>query len=151
MPDSDFFKKELANAILQASFDGRLKSNEGFLSAVGDLATLTAAAGKDLYLVAAKMIFFPNTIVFQGTTQQAVVKADTVIKEKVKASIIRHTSAASGNMTNTYEFKNLFHKVTPTQVLKIEVITLDTTIDAEGFIEAIEVPTGENPLTYRGA
>ena len=42
-PDED---DDWSKYILQASFDGRLKSDEGFLSATGDLATLTAASGR---------------------------------------------------------------------------------------------------------
>jgi len=35
-----------------------LRTDEGFLSATGDLATLTAAASKDLYLASGKVCFF---------------------------------------------------------------------------------------------
>ena len=47
-----------------------------------------------------------------------------------------------------YEFKNIGHKVAATQIIKLEVISLDAEVDVEGFIQAIEVPTGENPTTY---
>ncbi len=50
----------MTNVLLRASFNNRLKSDERSLSAVGDLATLTAGTGKDLYLTAAKVVFYSN-------------------------------------------------------------------------------------------
>ncbi|MDH3488878.1 MAG: hypothetical protein OEL56_00360 [Nitrosopumilus sp.] len=55
-------------------------------------------------------------------------------------------------MNLVYEFKNIAHKVGPGQILKIiQVITLDAQIDVSGSIQAVEVPTTENPVTYTGA
>lgn len=127
-------------------FQGKLRSDEGFLSAVGDLATLTANTGKDMYLARASVTFFPNTATFQGTTpDEAVLKINGVIVESAKVSLVRHTSAGSTNITETYEFKNIGRKVLAGQIIKIEVITLSATIDVEGFIECFEETTGATP------
>ena len=139
----------MSKFILQAEFDGRLKSDEGFLSAAGDLATLTAASGKDLYLTAAKVVLFANSASGASVADEVVLKVNGSVVETAKSSW-NETSHA----TYIYEFKNIGHKVVysvGTEILKLEVITLDTQIDAEGFIQAIEVPTGENPVSYTGA
>lgn len=133
------------NFIVQASFDGRLKSNEGFLSATGDLCSLTASSGKDLYLTNAQIVFDTNA------GAGSIVVADEVVL-KVNGTIIETAKISySGASSLVYTFRNLFHKVSATQILKIEVITIDSESDVEGFIQAVEVPTGENPITYRGA
>lgn len=142
---------DLSKIILQAEFDGRLKSDEGFLSAAGDLATLTAASGKDLYLTNAKISIFINTdAVTEAVANEVVLKVNGTIVE-TSSSSIGQTGSGGGTSYVIYNFENLFHKVAATQVLKLEVITLDAQTDVEGFIQAIEVPTGENPATYTGS
>ena len=136
------------NIIVQASFDGRLKHDEGFLSATGDLCTLTAASGKDLYLSAAKVTFFVNTINGVWLADEVVLKVNGTIVETAKASIVLVATSDSGSSTFDYEFKNLWHKVDATQILKLEVITIDADTDVEGFIQAVEVPDTENPVTH---
>ena len=136
--------------ILQASFDGRLKSDEGFLSATGDLCTLTAASGKDLYLTTAKVVLFTNSSSsVAALADEVVLKVNGVVVETTKHSWISGTQ--TGTATLDYEFRNIGHKVDATQILKLEVITLDVDTDVEGFIQAIEVPDGENPTTYTGS
>ena len=137
--------EDLSKYILQASFDDRLKSDEGFLSAAGDLAALTAASGKDLYLTAAKVVFFANTN-SSGTADEVVIKINGTVVETVKNSWLG--GSGSGEYTLDYEFKNMGHKVEATQVMKLELISIGAATDVEGFIQAIEVPTGENPTTY---
>lgn len=145
--DEDF---ELSKFILQAEFDGRLKSSEGFLSATGDLVILTAAAGKDLYLVSAIAVFFNESANSTSFGDRVESKANGVIKETGMYSFGQASSGFGGVTSMVYEFKNLFHKVAPTKILKLEVINIAVNTGIEGFIEAIEVPTGENPVTYTG-
>jgi hypothetical protein len=142
---------DTTNIIVQASFDGRLKHDEGFLSATGDLCTLTAAASKDLYLSAAKVVFFVNVTNGSEIAQEVVLKVNGTIVETSKATITQGATNDSGSSNMVYEFKNLWHKVDATQILKLEVITLDADVDVEGFIQAVEVPDTENPVTYTGA
>lgn len=139
---------ELSKFVLQASFDGRLKSDEGSLSAIGDLATLTALSGKDLYVTAAKVVFHINT--FTGPPQAL----GDIVELKINGVVVE-TTPFTIDFTNTlgtfaYEFKNMGHKVTATQTMKLEVTALDAETDVEGFIQAIEVPTDANPVIYTG-
>ena len=136
---------DMSKYTLQASFDGRLKSGEGFLSAAGDLTTLTSASGKDLYLTAAKVTFFSNNNNNTTAVTEIVLKLNGVIIETTKFGLGPVEKLAP------YDFKNLGGKVAATQIIKLEVITIDSRADVEGFVQAIEVPTGENPTTYKGA
>ena len=75
-------------------------------------------------------------------------KVNGTIVETAKASIVLVATSDSGSSTFDYEFKNLWHKVDATQILKLEVITIDADTDVEGFIQAVEVPDTENPVTH---
>ena len=126
-------------------FDGKIRSDEGFLSATGDLATLTATSGKDMYLARAKVIFFINSeSASVAAGDEVVLKLNGVIKETSR-STTAGTGGGGGNGTVIYEFKNIGQKVLATQIIKLEVITLDTQSDVEGFIECFEETTGESP------
>lgn len=153
MPDSEFFSRELTNVALQASFDGRLKQNEGFKNATGDLTTLTAGAGKDLYIVSAKVqwgVETTNTSLSDALDNLCELKLNGTVFE---SSRFGHRIQLRETMPAVFDshFKNMGHKVAATQVIKLEVIAINVDILIEGFIECIEVPTGLNPLTYRGA
>lgn len=145
--DEDF---ELSKIILQASFDGRLKSNEGFRTTTGDLVSLTAATGKDLYLTRAVADFFNDESNSSDFGSKCELKANAVIKETDAYSAGQASSGFGGSTSIAYEFKNLFHKVTAAQILKLQVTVIASKTAIEGFIQAIEVPAGENPVTYTG-
>lgn len=122
-------------------FDGKLKSDEGLATSPGDIATLTAAGGKDMYLASAKCVFYTNPAAGFSTADEAVLKVNGVIKETVKYSQL----TAVGNGTFEYEFKNIGHKVATTEIIKIEAIAVDTDTEIEGFIECFEEETGASP------
>jgi len=124
-------------------FDGKLVENEGFKSAAGDLATLTASSGKDMYLASAKMTIFFNATNKSAVADEIVLKINGVIKETVKTSLA--FTSPVGQSTFSYEFKNIGQKVAATQIIKLEVITLDADTDVEGYIQCIEETTGESP------
>jgi len=127
-------------------FDGKLRSDEGFLSAAGDLATLTATAGKDMYIARAQVTFFQNTgTANPAAADEVVLKLNGVIIETTKQTIGQRTNVGFVNATNVYEFKNIGQKVAATQIIKLEVITLDADTDVEGFIECFEETTGDSP------
>jgi hypothetical protein len=44
-----------------------------------------------------------------------------------------------------YEFKNIGHKVAAGQIIKLEIISLGTDVNVEGFIECFGKDTGVNP------
>ena len=60
MPDSNAFKTALSGDlafIAKKEFEGKVRTDEGTLTAAGDLCTLTANTGKDMYLARAKLSF----------------------------------------------------------------------------------------------
>lgn len=125
------------------SFEGKLVSAEGFLSAAGDLATLTASTGKDMYIARAKITVFNNDQAGNSLVDEVVLKINGTIVETAKGSV---SYAANLFVPQwTYEFKNMGHTVAATEIIKIEVIALDATSDVEGFIECFEEDTGADP------
>jgi len=119
-------------------FGSKLVKNEGVLSATGDLATLTASSGKDMYIARAKVTWFSNTASPSIIASECVLKINGTIVETSKVSL-------SANNSLIYEFKNIGHKVAATQIIKLEVISIDSEVDIEGFIECFEEATGETP------
>jgi len=126
-------------------FDGKLRSAEGTLSAAGDLATLTANGGKDMYIASAKVTFFANADGAESTADEVVLKLNGTIIETAKWSLDDSGAVSGGVLAFTYEFKNIGQKVAATQIIKLEVITLDAEVDVEGFIEVFEEDTGASP------
>jgi len=124
-------------------FQAKLRFDEGFTSAVGDLATLTANTGKDMYIARAKIITFSNNTNAVSLNDEVVLKINDVIVETSKAS--PNFAANIFGPTYIYEFRNIGHKVLAGEIIKLEVITLDTDTDVEGFIECYEEDTGTSP------
>ncbi len=124
-------------------FQAKLRFDEGFTSAVGDLATLTANTGKDMYIARAKIITFSNNTNAVSLNDEVVLKINGVIVETSKAS--PNFAANIFGPTYIYEFRNIGHKVLAGEIIKLEVITLDTDTDVEGFIECYEEDTGTSP------
>jgi len=131
--------------LMKKEFAGDLVSNEGFISATGDLCTLTAAAGKDLYIARAKLVWSINSTDLQeAPAQQAELKINGVIVETCTVTI-QMTGSGGGLSTASYEFKNMGLKVAPTEIIKIEIIAIHAAVDVEGFISAVQVDTGVDP------
>ena len=126
-------------------FDAKLRKTEGFLSAAGDLATLTASSGKDMYIARANCTFFANSTNTSALADEVVLKINGTIVETAKSSMLADTANRDGVMVHNYEFKNIGHKVAATQIIKLEVITIDSQVDVEGFIECFEEATGDSP------
>jgi len=134
--------------LMRKEFESAIVSDEGFLSATGDLASLTASVGKDMYLASAKVTYFINTFIAGSQGNQIVLKLNDVIIETSKFSALGGSgSGVGGTSTLVYEFKNIGQKVIAGEVIKLEVITLASTCDVEGFIECVEVDTGEDPTS----
>jgi len=125
-------------------FGGKLVKNEGNVTAAGDIATLTASGGKDMYLARAKVVFYlEDASAGTADADEVVMKVNGVIVETVKSSM--NGSSDTGIVSWDYEFKNIGHKVAATQIIKLEAITLDTDVAIEGFIECFEETTGATP------
>ena len=61
--------------LAKKEFDGKLRTAEGNVTAAGDIATLTANSGKDMYLATAKVIFISED------TSSAAAIGDEVVLE----------------------------------------------------------------------
>ncbi len=125
-------------------FENKLKSDEGTqVGTTGDLATLTAAGGKRMYLASAKCVFIMNTTNAAGQDLAVELKVNGVTKEIGRATLSFNSGTESGLSSFEYEFKNIGHSVTAAQIIKLEVTTADTQITINGMIECFE----EDPLT----
>ena len=122
------------------SFQGKIVSNEGFLTATGDLATLTASANKDMYLARAQITWFANTTNPSSVANECVLRINGTIIETSKASL-----DGDSQQSVIYEFKNIGRKVVAADIIKLEVITISADVDVEGFIECYEEDTGADP------
>ena len=151
MPDSDFFKRGAGGDIAflaKKEFDGKLRENESSKTTTGDLATLTASAGKDMYLAKAKVSVENDSdsasAAFKVTIQ---LKVNGVIHEQVVLSANRTTSASQAGPTS-YEFAVSGVKVAATQIIKLEITAIDS-VEAvtKGVITCFEEDTGVSPLT----
>lgn len=116
---------------------GKLKNNEGVLAATGTLATLTATSGKDMYLARAKISADTSTA---GGTVKVELQANGTV---IETALIR--SSGTTDASEDYEFVNIGHKVSATQVIKLEVISI-TNVTVEGTLECFEENTGESPF-----
>ena len=123
-----------------------LVKNEGFKSAAGDLATLTAASAKDLYIVRAKCIIYANTnATFSDASNSVVLLVNGSVVETASTSLGTQSNAFTSQPGWEYEFKNIGYKVDATEIIKLEVITLGTSSDVEGFIQCIQIDDGVVP------
>jgi len=143
-------KKRLSDIeyLAKKDFDGKIRSAEGGRSTTGDLATLTATSGKDMYLANAKCSIFTNASTNNATPTEVVLKLNGTIIETTKASFQGGSGVAQGKGSGSYEyeFKNIGQKVAATEIIKLEVIAITATTDVEGFIEVFEEATGADPV-----
>lgn len=130
--------------LAKKEFDGKLVRDDGFRAggATGDLATLTATAGKDMYLGKATVVATMNQQ--GGAIAQVVLKINGTIEETFDLRIIEQT-VGSLITTFVYEFTNIGRKVLATQIIKLEVITSDVDLDLYGIIVCFEETTGADP------
>lgn len=131
-------------------FDGKVRSDEGELfEVVGDLATLTANTGKDMYLASAKCVFFNTTESQDSFAAEVGLSINGVVIETARysSSSIDGSSGFNGGalLSMVYEFKNIGRKVLAGEIIKIAVTDAEADIAMAGFIECWEEDTGESP------
>jgi len=122
-------------------FDGKAVTSEVTrltADGAGDLATLTASSGKDMYLAKAKI----NVITNNATALQTVIelKVNGVIKETFDSLLL-----TTANTTINYEFAITGLKVAATQIIKLELISLGANTQVNSVLECFEETTGESP------
>lgn len=124
-------------------FDSKERSAEGTLDdATGDLATLTANTGKDMYLAGATI----NARVTGTAAGVGVVelKINGITVETYSCNLTNGSGPDSGNSSDNYPFKIKGVKVATGQVIKLEVIS-STDIEFNGVIQCWEENTGATP------
>jgi len=129
-------------------FDGKLVTDEGGRTTVGDIATLTANSGKDLYLAKAKVSIFFQTTDNIPRTFTIDLKVNGVTKATWTHEALNSVQAGSERTTDLngqYEFPIIGLKVAATQIIKLELITIDTAGGVEGQLICFEETTGESP------
>lgn len=126
-------------------FDGKLVTDNGTLAVgiMGDLATLTASGGKDMYLGKARISVTASTDT-NDTRCTAVLNVNGVPKEPVKIVIAGGNDGTKSVTTYDYEFELTGLKVTTTQIIKIDV-TQNSNALIEGVLECFEEDTGTTP------
>lgn len=120
-------------------FDGKIRTNEGTLTASGTLCTLTANTGKDMYIVRAKISMRATGSDFNAIVE---LRLDGTVIETYRTGYL----VGIGNAMQ-YEFVNMGQKV-----LAGEIIVLEATVfggagteDIEGTLECFEEDTGASP------
>jgi len=119
-------------------FDGKLVQNDSTRTTTGDLATLTASSGKDMYLAIAR--------VDVGTTDNTV--DDTLVRLLINGTVIeavRFELDGDGIGWSSFTFASKGFKVAATQIIKLEVINIGTNHLVEGTLICFEEATGESP------
>lgn len=129
----------------------KLRDNTGVkdVGAIGDLATLTATGGKQMYLAKATV---SGRLSAKTLTAQAVVvlKLNGVIRDR------GYLSGTVGSTASGSQFQGgsgeLFHeftlrgvKVEPGEIIKIEVISSNAVISLSGTLHVWEETDGETP------
>lgn len=136
------------------TFKGKTRDTKGTkVGATGDLATLTATTGKDMYKAKASIVVTKLTL--GGTIEHAIVElkangtsieiADIYINDEIFQPNSSVDHAAATMAACPFEFKWV-GKVASTQIMKIEVTTCSTNITVNGTLEVFEETTGIDPL-----
>ena len=122
-------------------FDGKLVENEGFLSAAGDLATLTASAGKDMYLAEAKLSV---SIDAASVLEQSII---SLVVNGIVRETYESTMQSLGTSSDNYEFAVKGVKVSSGQIIKLEADFVDaTTLQIEAVMVLFEENEGASPI-----
>ena len=127
-------------------FDGKLVQNDGSKTTTGDLATLTASSGKDMYVAKAKIVATLSSNPGAGYYNTTVaLKINGVTEETVVLSFARTSTSGDGQSnTLSYEFVNIGRKVAATEIIKLEVTTINS-LSVNGVLLCFEETTGETP------
>jgi len=124
---------------------GKMRETHGTATATGDLCTITANTGKDMYLAKAKINGESNGTSVSEAVQVAL-KVNGTTVETFDATLAGG-SASEGEFSFEYEFASLGEKVATGQIIKLEVIAISSTaLVVNGKIEVFEETTGDSPF-----
>lgn len=125
-------------------FEGKLRSNTAVQpsATTGDLGTLTANTGKDMYLARAKASIKDTGGAVAGQLKIELL-VNGIVRDRWFTSMSRNTNIG-GHVGNTYDFMSGF-KVTTGQTIKLRVDTAATNVEVSGTVECFEEDTGVSP------
>lgn len=127
-------------------FDGNIVRGEGTLSVVGDLVSITAAVGKDLYSAKSKMVMYMiGAEVSFGVKISVELLINAVLVETGKISQIGNTATAAGVQSANYQFVSMGQKAAPTEIIKLEAVVVSSNHDVTGSLVCFIVDTGTDP------
>lgn len=140
-------KKKLSDLefISIKEFEGKVRTAYGTLSATGDLVSLTANTGKDMYLASAKINVFFIGANSGNQVANVELKLNGVTMESSHQRGGRSNSGVDGTGHRDYLFNLKGIKVLAGQIIKLEVITLGTITDVNGQLTCFEEDTGSTP------
>lgn len=116
-------------------FDGKIVTNTGVRTTVGDIVSLTANIGKDMYLASAKI-----TLLGVGGNIET---ANIVLK--INGVIIEQTDLGADIATFPYQFQTKGVKVLAGQIIKLEILSVSLTPLVYGNLQCFEEDTGVSP------
>lgn len=124
--------------ILIKAFEGKTRNAKGVLGtgATGDVATITASGGKDMYLVVA-----------EGSLSNLDVGSLNIINLVINGAIVEtleFTLSSTSQTAVTYKF-NFSGKVATGQIIKITRTTASGATSIRANIEVFEENTGVSP------
>jgi hypothetical protein len=131
--------------LAKKEFDGKLVEDEGTLSVTGDLCSLTASTGKDMYLASAKISIFNETDNTGNDAITVVLKVNDVIKETYTVRTGSSTGGTNVSGQDNYEFNLKGVKVLATEIIKLEVTSIDANVGANGQLTCFEEDTDADP------
>lgn len=134
--------------LAKKDFDGKLRQNDSASkTTTGDLATLTANSGKDMYLGKAYCNIRADDI-NSNSDPVAVVELSingTVVETYSNSSETSTSANDHGSTSGSHEFIHIGHKVATTEIIKLEVISV-TNCKIDGAIVCFEEATGATPV-----
>lgn len=126
-------------------FDGKLRQDNSVRTTTGDLATLTASGGKDMYLAKAKINVINNNLAAGAVLATVVLKINGVIVETAEFVFVNFTGDTISSVGESdYEFIVIGFSVLTTQIIKLE-LTVATNAKVTGSIVCFEEDTGITP------
>lgn len=127
-------------------FDGKLKSDEGFGNAVGELAAITAGGGKDLYLATAKCSVRLASNVNIAVICRIELRVNGTPIETAHFTMEGVSGLGHVVLTQSYEFVNIGHKVVSGNTISVHIAEVTSNLmQFEGEVSGFEENTGASP------
>jgi len=134
--------------ILKNNFNRNLKYDTASRSTTGDLATLTAGVGKDMYLIFAQINVTRTALIDSYQTGSVALSVNDVTEGfavyAVAGSASSNSSDGTAQIFMQYKFPIGF-KVSAGQTIRLRVTNAGASLDVSSEIQCIEVNEGESP------